>query len=350
MTIQELRSNNLILFDCISGSKAYGLDTPTSDTDLKGVFYLPKDHFYGMSYISQVNNESNDEVYYEVGRFIELLANSNPNALELLATPDDCILYKAPVMNLLNLEIFLSKKCKETFAGYATTQIQKARGYKKKVVTPVGKERKSILDFCYVVKNAATMPLKTWLQQQELKQSDCGLSSLPHAKDMYALYHSKGNHYNGIMANVQANDVSLSSIAIGEIVQAYLFFNKSGYSFYCKEYRAYWDWVANRNEERFQNNLQHGKDYDAKNMMHTIRLLHVVKDLFNAGQLIVKRANRDELLSIKAGNYHYDDLLIMAEQLMQDIEVACKHSPLQDEINRKTAERALIRIRAALYD
>jgi len=38
MTIEELKSSNLILLECISGSKAYGLDTPQSDTDIKGVF------------------------------------------------------------------------------------------------------------------------------------------------------------------------------------------------------------------------------------------------------------------------------------------------------------------------
>ena len=56
MTIQEIKDKGLLLFECISGSKAYGLDTSQSDTDLKGVFYLPKDLFYGLEYIPQVNN------------------------------------------------------------------------------------------------------------------------------------------------------------------------------------------------------------------------------------------------------------------------------------------------------
>jgi hypothetical protein len=34
---------------------------------------LPKDQFYGLQYIPQVSNETNDEVYYELGRFVELL-------------------------------------------------------------------------------------------------------------------------------------------------------------------------------------------------------------------------------------------------------------------------------------
>lgn len=91
MAIEELKEKQLILLECISGSKAYGLDTPESDTDIKGIFFLPKEAFFGLYYIDQVSNESNDIIYYELGRFIELLSKNNPNILELLNTPEDCM-------------------------------------------------------------------------------------------------------------------------------------------------------------------------------------------------------------------------------------------------------------------
>jgi predicted nucleotidyltransferase len=65
MTIEYLKENGLIILECISGSKTYGLDTPSSDTDIKGVFLLPKKDFYGLEYIPQVSNSTNDIVYYE---------------------------------------------------------------------------------------------------------------------------------------------------------------------------------------------------------------------------------------------------------------------------------------------
>lgn len=94
---------------------------------IKGVYYLPKEKFYGLDYIPQISNETNDEVYYEIGRFVELLLKKNPNILEILATPDDCILYKHPLMEKLQLKDFLSKLCKDTFAGYVMTQIKKPK-------------------------------------------------------------------------------------------------------------------------------------------------------------------------------------------------------------------------------
>lgn len=44
MTIEDLREQGLIVLECISGSKAYGLDTPASDTDIKG-FYVAQKRF-----------------------------------------------------------------------------------------------------------------------------------------------------------------------------------------------------------------------------------------------------------------------------------------------------------------
>ena len=252
MTIQNLKSNNLILFEVISGSKSFGLNTPTSDTDIKGVYYLPKEQFYGLSYIPQISNETNDEVYYEIGRFIELLLKNNPNILEILATPTDCILYKHPLMDRLKLEDFLSKLCKDSFAGYAMTQIKKARGLKKKIVNPMEKERKSLLDFCYVLQGYNSVVLSQWLETKGLLQEHCGLINIPNSKGMFALFYDEMGAlgYRGIVKNELSNEVSLSSIPKGEKEIAYLSCNQDGYSKYCKEYKEYWDWIEKRNEER----------------------------------------------------------------------------------------------------
>ena len=134
--IEGMKQQDLLLLECISGSGAYGLATPDSDTDIKGVFYLPKAQFYGLNYVLLVSNESNDIVYYELGQFIELLAKNNPNILELLATPDNCVLYQHPLMDQLKAKLFLFRRCEQTFGSYAMTQIKKARGLNKKILNP----------------------------------------------------------------------------------------------------------------------------------------------------------------------------------------------------------------------
>lgn len=351
MTIEAIKDKGLLLLECISGSIAYGLDTEKSDTDIKGVFYLPRDQYYGLEYVPQVSNESNDIVYYELGRFVDLLLRNNPNMLELLATPADSILYRHPLMDQLPISLFLSKLCKDTFAGYALTQVRKARGYKKKFVNPVDKERKSILDFCFVVNGTASVPVQEWLKANGLQQERCGLTSLPHAKGLYALfYDADGTRgYRCIASSDMANEVSLASIPKGEATLAHLFFNQEGYSAYCREYRAYWDWVDKRNEDRYLGNVEHGKGYDAKNMMHTIRLLQVAEEILTENRLTVRRSNRSELLSIKSGQYQYEDLLAMSDSLMARIEAAAQISTLPELPDRLLGESALVNIRMALY-
>jgi predicted nucleotidyltransferase len=351
MTIKEIKDKGLLLFECISGSKAFGLDTPQSDTDLKGVFYLPREQFYGLNYIPQVSNGTNDEVYYELGRFVELLTRNNPNILEILATPDNCVLYRHPLMNRLDIGMFLSKLCKDTFAGYAITQIRKARGLKKKIVNPVARERQSVLDFCYVIKGYTSVAAVQWLAAQGFQQEQCGLAAVPHAKGLYALFYDRSGTlgYKGIISGDTANDVSVSAIPKDEKESANLFFNKDGYSAYCREYREYWEWVDKRNETRYLGTMQHGKNYDAKNIMHAIRLLQVAEDILTTGQIQVKRPNREELLSIKAGNAEYDELLEQANGLIERIEAAYVSGSLPESPDEKEIERILVEMRTELY-
>ena len=271
MTIDDLRNNDLILLECISGSRAYGLSTPSSDTDIKGVFLFPKNEFYGLKYIEQISNESNDIVFYELGRFMELLSVNNPNILELLNTPSQSIINRTPIFDLIDSSKILSKKCRDTFGKFAISQIKKAKGLKKKIVNPVSELRKSPLDFCFVNVGNGSQPLEKYLTTNKMNQEDCGLTKIPNMKDIYGLYHNPKNDYSGIVKNKNSNDVNLSSIPKGEPQVALLYYNKNGYSTYCKEYKEYWEWVSNRNQSRYENTMSHGKNYDSKNLSSIIK-------------------------------------------------------------------------------
>ena len=351
INIDYLKKNDLILFETISGSKAFGLATEKSDTDIRGVFCLPKDQFYGLEYIPQVANETNDEVYYEIGRFVELLLKNNPNILEVLATPEDCILYKHPLMNFLKLEDFLSKMCRDTFGGYAATQIQKARVLKKKIVNPIEKERKDVIDFCFVMQESASVPCKEWLKANSFVQENCGLVKMPNSKGMFGLYYDESEtlNYRGIIKNDDSNEVSLSSIPKAEKLKSYLFFNQDAYSVYCKEYKEYWKWVYTRNADRYETNQMHGKNYDSKNMMHTIRLLQSVVQILETGTLNIRVENRDELLDIKNGNKEYNKLLEYADKLILKMNQLCDTSVLPEFPNTQKVDRILVEIRYQLY-
>lgn len=352
MDLQEIRNKQLLLLDCVSGSRAYGLHTQQSDTDLKGVFLLPEAAYFGLTYTEQVNNTSNDEVYYELKRFVDLLAKNNPNILELLHTPDDCIRYRHPVMDELKPEMFLSRLCYQTFAGYAQAQIKKARGLKKKIVNPVKPERKSVLDFCYIAQGQGSVDLSHWLQQQGWTQEDCGLVGIPHMREVYALFHNDQfgeKCLRGISSGIEANDVSLSSVKAGYEPLAMLSFNKDGYSGYCRDYREYWDWVEKRNDLRYEQTQEHGKNYDAKNMMHTFRLLHMAEEIAREGKIRVRRPDREFLLKIRSGHFAYGELLERANEKIASMETLYKQSDLPEMPDVSKVEEILVRMRQRMY-
>ncbi|EDP98282.1 nucleotidyltransferase domain-containing protein [Kordia algicida OT-1] len=350
MTLEELKKSGNIIFECISGSRAYGLDTPTSDTDIRGVFVLPKSTYYSLDYIAQINDETNDTVYYELQKFIELCAKNNPNILELLNVSEDCILQKNPLFDSIKLATFLSKQCEKSFANYAFTQIKKARGLEKKIVNPMEKERKSVLDFCYIYDNGTSIPLQTFLVNKNIKQEDCGIANIPHLKDCYNLYHNENIPYKGIIKSEKANELALSSIPKGEPTIGLLFYNKDCYSSYCKKHKEYWNWVKKRNDERYKTTVSHGKNYDAKNMMHTFRLLHMAKEIATENTIHVKRPDREFLLDIKHGKFEYDELVTWATKLKTELETLYANSNLPERPNLKTINELLMNIRTEFYN
>lgn len=131
------------------------------------------------------------------------------------------------------------------------------------------RERKSILDFCYVISNNGSIPLTQWLSENNLQQEDCGLVNVDHFRNVYLLYHQKRplavtTRFKGIVSGPEADDVLLSSVPKGIEPLVTMTFNKDSYSVYCREYREYKDWEEKRNQVRYEGTLSHGKSYDAK--------------------------------------------------------------------------------------
>ena len=359
MTIQDLRDKGLMLFEVISGSRAYGTNKPTSDIDYRGVFILPQENLYGFNYIEQVSDATNDMVYYEVGRFLQLLQSQNPNIIELFNMPEENIIYKHPLFDeILKYKAqFISKVCRDSFGGYAVAQIQKARGLKKKIVNPMDKVRKNILDFCYLADEESdrSVSVAKFLYNIGGKQEFCGLSKINHMSDLYFLYYDYrygGNTlgYRGIMNDDESsNEVRLSSIPKGEKSIALISFNKDGYTKYCKDYKEYWEWDEKKNPERFQTNITHGKGYDSKNMMHCIRLVRMALEIAEQKKVIVRRPDAAELMLIRNGEMEYDDLFEEADKKIKELDIAYANSDLPKSIDREFVNDLLIEFRKQFY-
>lgn len=115
-----------VVYECVVGSRAYGLDRKDSDTDRRGVYLPPADlqwSLYGVP--EQLEYRDSEECYWELQKFIGLALKANPNILECLFTP---LVEKTTEIGNALLEkrsIFLSKLVYQTYNGYVMSQFKK---------------------------------------------------------------------------------------------------------------------------------------------------------------------------------------------------------------------------------
>jgi len=115
-----------VIYRCIVGSRAYGLEDTDSDTDRRGIYLPPADlhwSLYGVP--EQLDLNATEEVYWEAQKFVVLALKANPNVLECLFTP---LVETATPMAEELLKIrqgFLSKMVYQTYNGYVLSQFKK---------------------------------------------------------------------------------------------------------------------------------------------------------------------------------------------------------------------------------
>ena len=262
-------------------------------------------------------------------------------------------------------------------AGEDNKEFEKrAREFNKKVFKPCPKEHPRVLDYCYVVDGNRAVPFRDWLKERKgdivptgypNDQKSYALAAIDHVTDTYALYYEhllldqvemaapehEWRWAYGVVADEEKScDIQLCSIPKGLYPVATLFFNKNAYSHDCAEHTKYWKWVEDRNEERYAGTIAHGKGYDAKNVMHCIRLLMTAKDIAEKGVVTVDRsADREFLFRIKRGEFEYDEVVKMGNELCEAVERAFEASTrLMPEVTCRDTDRLLHWMLASLPD
>ena len=198
LTFDDIRNRGLLLYEYIRGSKCHGIDTPTSDTDMGGVFMAPAEQLIGLGldYQEQVADEKNDTVWFELNKFMNLLLKSNPTVMESLFVDPEFIIYEHPIISEIkkHRDEFVTKACFPSFFGYAQTQIDKARGLNKKIVNPITK-RLTPLDFCYTYYKQGSSSMSNWLERRGLDQKYCGIVNINHMRDNYSVFYDWGAQF-----------------------------------------------------------------------------------------------------------------------------------------------------------
>lgn len=386
---EKIRKEGRLLYEYIRGSQLYGLNTETSDIDTSGVFAGTKEEILGcFGYKAQVSDSRHDTVWFEIGELVRLLLKSNPTVLESLFIPEDKIITKPDslMQSLLdNKEKFLSKQCFNPFFGYAKSQIEKARGLNKKIVNPIT-TRLTPYDFIYTFKGQGSTKFRDWLDNRGLHQEYCGLVNVPNMHDMYGVYYDFGTHiennlgwkedisfmifvceyfnlktvyeaydyisslspigYRGVInLDARADEIRLSSVPDKNSRPiCFIYYNKNGYSVHCRQYLEYQEWVKNRNQARYESNLE--KNYDSKNMMHCFRMIHMAGEIAEGKGMILERTtDRQFLLDVRNHKFEYDEVIAMLEQEKDKMNNLMEQSTIPDKIDTDFVNSLMIKIR-----
>jgi hypothetical protein len=124
--IGSFQLENCVIYRCTVGSRAYGLDTEASDTDLRGIYQAPPEMQWSLfGAPDQFEDNEAQTCYWELQKFLVMALKANPNVLECLYSP---LVDKTTMIGdrLLSMrECFLSQMVFQTFNGYALSQFKK---------------------------------------------------------------------------------------------------------------------------------------------------------------------------------------------------------------------------------
>jgi predicted nucleotidyltransferase len=250
-------SGDRCIFLTVHGSRAYGTNTPESDTDIKGIVIPPSKYYFSTLHkIEQIELKAPnpDACLYEIRKFFNLALSNNPSIIEVLHTDpsDHLIVTELGKVILDHKDEFLSKNIRHSFAGFAHSQLHRIKQHKR------------------------------WMTTSE------------------------------------------------------------------EDNPKYQEWKANRNPKIFAMEEKFG--YNTKHAYHLVRLMRMCKEALTTGKIIVKRPDREELLSIRDGAWSYDRLLEFADTEDKIIEglyetsTALPHAPDKEKLDKiciKLVERSL---------
>ena len=303
----EHLGDNIILL-CLGGSYAYGTNVETSDVDVRGCALNKKAEILLGHPFEQVQDSPTDTTIYSFTKLINLLVNVNPNTIELLGCKPEHYLYLSKVGEQLiaNRDMFLSRKCINSFGGYSRMQLYKLWQREKHAMGQAQLE---------------THILKTLDSVSKSFPED--FSAVP--GDAIKLYIDKA--VNPEMETEIFMDVNLTHYPL-------------------RDYAGMWNTLQNTVRsynsvgKRNSHAIEHGKI--GKHMMHLYRLYLMCFDILEKGEINTYREKEhDELMAIRNGKYITEDNAVvpefyeMVDELEKRLDYAKENTSLPEKPDMK---------------
>lgn len=314
-------SQGLIYF-IRAGSHAYGTNIESSDEDFRGLFIPPKSYFFSPSLkIEQCELKDPDTVVYNLQKFFNLLMQCNPNCIETLWVDEEDQLFISPIAELLlnNRDKFLSKKARFTFQGYSYSQWNRLKLHRNYLLnppkSPPSRKELGLPEHTLIPKDqllAVESAIKKELDKFNFDFLDgltedqkIGLREVM-TEMLTRLKISIDDMYDGAAKSIGLNDNLI------EIMK-----KEREYESKKRNWDQYQNWKKTRNPKRALLEEKYG--IDCKNALHVVRLGLMCQEILESGKVIVKRPDRELLISIRNGAWTYE----MVEEFLKKQDDIC---------------------------
>ncbi len=342
------------------GSQAYGTATPTSDTDYRGIVIEPQEYSLGfVDTFEQAEFHDPDAAIFSLKKFMRLAADCNPNILEILYTDDtDHVIHPAPYRRtgealellLSHRDLFLSRRARYSFSGYAMAQLKRIRLHRRYLEAPptheptrveFGLPEKTAIPYDQLLAAEATIKKEV----DALYNLDLDLDEVNTIKARKAL-DSLRDRVRALLAGNTESRVIGNGLGFNDNFLL-LLDHERAYRQARTEWEHYQNWLACRNPARADLEARFG--YDTKHAMHLVRLLRMGREILQGRGVIVKRPDAQELLEVRRGSLSYAQVLELAEReeaaMAQDYETSTlPHGP-----DRRQLQQLCISIHRSFY-
>jgi predicted nucleotidyltransferase len=201
-------------------------------------------------------------------------------------------------------ELFLSKRARYSFAGYAFGQLKRIKTHRAWLLNPPTKE-----------------PCR----------EDYGLP-----KDRALVTRDQAGAMNELLEKGSITENELTPNFLKSLAQ------EKAYHQARTHWDQYHDWKKTRNPKRAE--LEEKFGYDCKHASHLVRLLRMCREILIDHRVVVKRPDHEEILGVKNGLWEYDQLIEWAEKQEKDLDDLYVTSTLRKESDRVALDKLCVEL------
>lgn len=362
------------VFLTLAGSQAHGTAREGSDVDLRGVCIAPLrirlsafhafEQYEGSvpetlattvragiaahetaSRAAEIKTEC---VIFDIAKLVGLCVAANPNALEILFADERDWVLTTPLWRRLHdaRAMFLTKKVRETFLGYAMAQLRRIETHRSWLLDPP-KKKPVREDFGL----PAAFGALSRDDQNRIEQSiaekirSYGLDDLDMPKASRIALNERIRQLYGDVLSAQddAHDARLREVAVRSLALpsdvVWVLNAEKRFRAAAKHWDSYIAWQAHRNPARAALERAHG--YDTKHAMHLVRLMRMGIEALETGELRIRRDDAEALAAIRDGALSFDALRTEANVLRAAMDDAAARSTLPNDVDREAVDALL---------